>query len=121
MSHPTNGTDMYTVDSDPGDEWSGMIDVFGIYGGFPVPEPMTESEVRDTLRGAAGDAEQTIDSAPCEEHKAQIKQAADLLRGVAQEIEDVQNARWIDAVESVAKTSHEFWKNHIPGDPIEFV
>lgn len=80
--------------SDPGDEWAGGDWVFGIYGiPMPEPEPMTEGEVRDTLRGAAGDVEQTIDSAPCDEHKATIRQAADLLRGVAQEIEDVQSAR----------------------------
>ncbi len=71
------------------DQWG-----WGIYGIPPIPpEPMSEAEIRDTLRGAAGDAEQTIDSAPCDEHKAQIKQAADLLRGVADEIESVQKSR----------------------------
>lgn len=76
---------MFQIDSD---------EIAGIYGIPPAkPEPMSEEEQIKALRGAAGDSEQTIDDLPCDEHKADVRKAADLLRGVAQEIEDVRNAR----------------------------
>jgi len=64
----------------------------GIWG-ISMPEPKTESECRDELRGAAGDAEQTIDDLPCEEHKDMVRQGADLFRKVADQIEEVQKGR----------------------------
>lgn len=77
--------------SDPGDEW---VEVSGMFGfPFPIPETFTEEQVRDALRGAAGEAEKVRDSAPCDEHRKQIDEAVDRLKGVAEEIESVRRAR----------------------------
>lgn len=77
-----------TIGNDPGDEW-----VSGMWPYIPIPEPMTQDEIRDRLRGAAGDIEQAIPDAPCGEHKEGYKRVAKELRDWADEIESVQKAR----------------------------
>jgi hypothetical protein len=61
--------------------------------GFPwaiEPETFTDKQVRDALRGAAGEAEKVRDSAPCDEHRKAIDEAVERLKGVAEEIDQVR-------------------------------
>ena len=76
-----------------------------MFGPFGIPETFTDKQVRDALKGAADDIKRVRDSAPCDEHRSAIDQAADLLRGVASEIDQVSGSKYseedLDAMEVI--------------------